>query len=474
MEKQGIRGPPYKFLHGNNKEVELMMREAIAKPMDLSHDTFSKVQPYIYTWTKIYGDTFLSWVGPKPQLFIREPELIKEILNNKSWDYRKPDRNPIIEKLLGDGLASTNIQKKWAFHRKMANKAFNAECLKDMFSEMVKSTEEMLGRWRESDGREIEISSELRVLTQDIISRTAFGSNYLEGQELFNLFSKMAILVSSNVRKITFPGSGFFQSRDEVEAKILDTEIMRLMMKMIDSRKEKANNGESVGYGNDFFGMLLKSGHEIEDEAKLSLQDILDECKTFYFAGHETTFGLISWIIILLAMYPEWQDRARKEVTEVFGSSIPTMDGIGRLKIVNMIINETLRLYPSVTVLSRQLKKEVRLGKLTIPSGTEVVVPALALHYDSQQWGKDVHLFKPERFSQGITNAAKSPIAFLPFGFGPRMCVGLNFAILESKLAVSMILQRYSLLLSPSYHHAPVLMVTTRPQHGAPIIINPL
>ncbi|ERN17812.1 hypothetical protein AMTR_s00047p00171830 [Amborella trichopoda] len=104
---------------------------------------------------------------------------------------------------------------------------------------------------------------------------------------------------------------------------------------MIDSRKEKANNGESVGYGNDFFGMLLKSGHEIEDEAKLSLQDILDECKTFYFAGHETTFGLISWIIILLAMYPEWQDRARKEVTEVFGSSIPTMDGIGRLKIVS-------------------------------------------------------------------------------------------------------------------------------------------
>ncbi|KAL4184712.1 hypothetical protein AMTRI_Chr10g2500 [Amborella trichopoda] len=474
MEKQGIRGPPYKFLHGNNKEVEQMVREASAKPMDLSHNTFSRTQPYIYTWTKIYGDNFLSWVGPKPQLFIREPELIREILNNKNGDYQKPEMNRITEKLLGDGLASTNNEKKWAFHRKMANKAFNAEGVKGMFSDMVRSTEEMLGRWREKEGQEIEISSELRLLTQDVISRTAFGSNYLQGQKLFNLFSKMGILFSSNIRKVRFPGSGFFRFSDEVEAKILDAEIMRLIMKMIKAREEKANNGESVGYGHDFFGMLLKSGHDTKKDAKLSLQDILDECKTFYFAGHETTYGLITWIIILLAMHPEWQDKARKEVTEVFSSSIPTMDGISRLKIMNMIINETQRLYPAATIISRQVRREVKFGKLSIPSGTEVVIPALAIQYDPQQWGTDVHLFKPERFSQGAMNASKSPMAFIPFGFGPRMCVGLNFATLQTKVALSMILQRFSLLLSPSYRHAPITRVTTQPQHGAPIILNPL
>ncbi|ERN17801.1 hypothetical protein AMTR_s00047p00166310 [Amborella trichopoda] len=103
---------------------------------------------------------------------------------------------------------------------------------------------------------------------------------------------------------------------------------------MIEAREEKAKNGESMGFGHDFFEMLLKSGHDTEEDSKLSLQDILDECKTLYSAGHETTYGLITWIIILLAMHLEWQDKARKEVTEVFSSSIPTMDGTSGLKLV--------------------------------------------------------------------------------------------------------------------------------------------
>ncbi|ERN17806.1 hypothetical protein AMTR_s00047p00168890 [Amborella trichopoda] len=109
-----------------------------------------------------------------------------------------------------------------------------------------------------------------------------------------------------------------------------------MLMKMIKAREEKVKNGESDGYGKDFFGTLLESNHDTQDGAKHSLQDIIDECKTFYFAGHETTNGLLIWAVVLLAMHPKWQEKARKEVIEAFGFNTPTIDGVNRLKIANL------------------------------------------------------------------------------------------------------------------------------------------
>ncbi|KAL4184709.1 hypothetical protein AMTRI_Chr10g2480 [Amborella trichopoda] len=438
MEKQGIRGPPYKFLHGNNKEVLQMAMESAMKPMDFTHDILPRVQPHIYAWSKIYGNSFLSWDGTKPQLFIRDSEFMREVLNNKHGDYQKPDFLSVSKRLFGDGLIATSDEKKWAHHRKLANKAFNAECLK--------SVEEMMKRWRDNEEKEIEVFNEFRILTLDVISRTAFGSNYLEGKDKLELLEKLVKLVASNIRKFRFPGTG----------------------------EEKVKNGECDGYGKDFLGMMLESNHDTQVGVKYSSQDILDECKTFYFAGHDTTSGLLTWTVVLLAMHPEWQDKVRKEVIEAFGSDTPTIDGVNRLKIMNMIIHESLRLYPPAVFIVRKLKRTTRFGELIIPSGIEIVLSPIAVHHDPGQWGNDVNLFKPERFLQGPVNAAKSPMAFLPFGYGPRNCAGLNFANLEAKLALSMILPRYAFMPSPSYRHAPIMRLTLGPQHGVPIIINPL
>ncbi|XP_020530436.1 cytochrome P450 CYP749A22 isoform X3 [Amborella trichopoda] len=467
MEKQGIRGPPYKFLHGNNKEVGLMVMESSAKPMDFSHDIFPRVQPHFYSWIKIHGSVLLCWLGPKPQLIVTDPELIREILNNKRGDFQKPKKNSIVKRLLGDGLVSANGEK-WVRHRKLANKAFNGESLRGVLSKMVISVEEMISRWRDYEGRDTEISGEFRVLTLDVISRTAFGSSYLQGKNMFDLLAKLGKIVASNVQKIDFPGSGLFQSKDEAEAKILDQQITKSIMKMIEAREKKVRNGDANGYGDDYFGMLLQS----QVNSNISLQDIVDECKTFYLAGHETTSALLTWTVVLLAMHPEWQERARKEVIQVLGSNTPSIDGLAQLKIMNMLINESLRLYPPVLFLTKASIRKVRVGKFTIPSGMELVVPPLAAYHDPSQWGDDVNLFKPERFAQGVTTAASTQVSFIPFGYGPRICVGLNFATLEAKVALSMILRCYTFTLSPSYQHAPALRITMGPQHGAPIIIH--
>ena len=142
---------------------------------------------------------------------------------------------------------------------------------------------------------------------------------------------------------------------------------------------------------------------------------------------------------------------------------------------MNMIFNESLRLYPPVVTMERKIGREVRLGKHVLPANVEITIPCLALQHEPQIWGEDVLLFKPERLSEGVAKATKNNIAaFLPFGLGPRSCVGSNFATMETKIALSMILQRFSFTLSPAYIHSPYRLLTVRPQHGVQVMLRSL
>lgn len=134
-----------------------------------------------------------------------------------------------------------------------------------------------------------------------------------------------------------------------------------------------------------------------------------------------------------------------------------------------MILYEVLRLYPPAVTFTRKSYKQMEIGGVTYPAGVIVELPVLLIHHDPNIWGSDAHEFKPDRFAEGISKASKNPGAFLPFGWGPRICIGQNFALLEIKMALCMILQCFKLELMPSYTHAPYSMVTLRPMHGAQI-----
>lgn len=137
-------------------------------------------------------------------------------------------------------------------------------------------------------------------------------------------------------------------------------------------------------------------------------------------------------------------------------------------------MNESLRLYPPTIATIRRAKKDVDLGGYKIPRGTELLIPILAVHHDQAIWGNDVNEFNPGRFSEGVARAAKHPVAFIPFGLGVRTCIGQNLAVLQTKLALAMILQRFSFRLAPSYQHAPTVLMLLYPQYGAPIIFQHL
>lgn len=139
-----------------------------------------------------------------------------------------------------------------------------------------------------------------------------------------------------------------------------------------------------------------------------------------------------------------------------------------------MILNESLRLYPPIVATIRRAKVDVELGGCKIPSGTELLIPILAVHHDQTLWGSDANDFNPARFSEGVARAAKHPVAFIPFGLGVRQCIGQNLAILQAKLTLAIMLQRCTFRLAPRYQHAPTVLMLLYPQYGAPIIFQRL
>lgn len=141
---------------------------------------------------------------------------------------------------------------------------------------------------------------------------------------------------------------------------------------------------------------------------------------------------------------------------------------------MNMVLLEVLRLYGPVSVLNRKASRDTKLGDVTIPKDTVVLLPLMLIHRDREIWGADADEFNPLRFENGIPKAAKHPNAFMSFSVGPRVCVGQNFAMVEAKIVMAIILGRFSFSLSPDYKHAPIDDLTLKPQYGVPILLKPL
>ncbi|KAI9083509.1 hypothetical protein K1719_034451 [Acacia pycnantha] len=479
LRRQNLKGNSYRLGFGDLKEMGHMIQEAKSKPINLDDDIIPRVLPFHHQMIQNYGKNSFMWFGPNPVVTIANPEDIKEVFSNISV-FEKVSNNP-LGKLLITGLIELNGEK-WMKHRRVINPAFHLEKLKLMLPAFYESCNGMVKKWvrlvneNESGCCEIDVWPFFQSMTSDVISRTAFGSSYEEGQRIFQLQTEQILLTLKVFRSVYIPGWRFVPTKLNRRLKEINKEIQALVRGIIHKREKAREAGQAPS--GDLLDILLESNHkEIKDNGNnksmgMSIEDVIDECKLFYLAGQETTAVFLNWTIMLLCKYPNWQSQAREEVFQVFGTQTPDYDGLNRLKLVSMILYEVLRLYPAAAILTRVTSKDTKLGNMTLPTGTRVGIPVIQVHHDSQLWGEDAKEFNPHRFSEGISKATKNRCSYVPFAGGPRICPGQNFALLEAKMALSLILQNFSFEFSQSYTHAPFSVLTIHPQYGTHIILR--
>jgi PHYB activation tagged suppressor 1 len=296
--------------------------------------------------------------------------------------------------------------------------------------------------------------------------------------------------------------------------KLLRTKITAMMEARVAAAS--CGSGRGGGYGDDLLGLLLEAWSPAEpperqagsdDEGTtttLTTGEVIDECKTFFGAGQETTATLLVWTMFLLSTHPQWQDKVREEVLREFpggDGDVPNSDTLSRLKLVrtvhtyaalnsqddkllqddrracvqlHMVLLETLRLYPPIVYIQRTTASDVVLKGIEVPQGTVVSIPIGLLQRDREVWGSDADEFNPLRFSNGVARAATDPHALLSFSLGPRACTGKSFGIIEAQIVMAVILRKFTFSLSPTYVHKPKYVVSLTPKCGMPLIFKNL
>ncbi|GMH26543.1 hypothetical protein Nepgr_028386 [Nepenthes gracilis] len=490
LQSQGISGPPpSSFLLGNIPQIhkiKLQMRSNMASaaaishlpphPLPLCHDWPSILFPHFKQWQNQYGSIFLYSTGNMQILCIMDPDMVKEIGLCTSLDLGKPsylskERGP----LLGLGILSSS-GPFWAFQRKTIAPEFYVDKVKGMVGLMVAATSTILRSWYDkidSSGgtANISVDEDLRSLSADIISRAAFGSSYSQGKEIF---LKLRALQKAMAESpfVGIPGSRFFPTRNNSQIRRLNKEINSMILKLVKERTEATQE-------QDFLQMILEGAKIYGDHANATLnidhdRFIVDNCKNIYFAGHETTAVAAAWSLMLLAAYPDWQARARDEVLEICRNGLLDADHLRNMKVLTLVIQETLRLYPPVMFVVRAALQDMKLKDVELPKGIDIQIPISFLHHNKDLWGFDVHEFNPQRFASGIAGACKVPQAYMPFGLGPRVCLGQHFAFVELKVILSRILSKFSFSLSHAYQHSPAFRLVIEPEHGVSLLIRSL
>ncbi|KAF8691790.1 hypothetical protein HU200_040192 [Digitaria exilis] len=473
LRRAGFDGPKPSFPLGNLPEISATLLKATSSSrkqgdVEEEREMHARVFPYFARWRASFGKVFVYWLGTEPFLYVSDPEFLKAATGGaqgKRWgkpDVFRRDRMPMF----GRGLVMAEGDE-WVRHRNAIAPAFSSANLAGMVGVMAEATAGMLDRWaQEIVGGDGVVDVERGVVRNaaEIIARASFGVGQDDGALVFDKLQAMQALLFQSNRLVGVPLARLLHVRRTYQAWRLGRDIDALLMRIIDARRRRTSKGKD----DDLLSLLLAAGSSSKTGGKLlSTRQLIDECKTFFFGGHETTALALSWTLLLLAAHPEWQDALREELETT----------TGRLTKMGWVMNEVLRLYPPSPNVQRQALEDILLpGGQQVPRGTNMWVDVVAMHRDPALWGHDAHLFRPERFAADPPRQhAHRPMGcFLPFGFGGRICVGRNLTAMEYRIVLAMTLRRFRLEVAPQYRHDPRVMLSLRPSAGIQLRLTPL
>jgi cytochrome P450 len=411
-------------------------------------------------WARDYGDVVWARFGPRYLVFVNHPDLVEEVLVNQNRKFIKHYRLRDATRTLGQGLLVSEGEF-WRGQRKLAQPAFHRERIAAYGELMVDLTERSIGTWAHGQIRDAQ--DDMMRLTLEIVAKTLFDAEV--GRDSADVSAAMETLMRAFVvrtaRLISPPH--WVPTPMNIRVEIAIRRLERILLSIIGERRE---SGKDHG---DLLSMLLRAQDE-ESGRRMSDSQLRDEMMTLFMAGHETTANTLAWTWFLLSGHPEAEARLHAELDHVLGGRPPTVADLPRLPYTENVINETLRAYPTVWMLGREAIEPVELGGYLIPVGTTIFMPQWVIHRDGR-WFDDPGVFRPERWQGGLMQRIHR-YAYFPFGGGPRICIGNNFALMEAALVLATIARKFRLKLAPDADVTPLATITLRPAHGVKVVLS--
>ena len=403
-----------------------------------------------------YGDIVRIPLFFQHRILLNRPDLIEQVLLFQQSKFHKSELiRRATKRLLGQGLLISEGES-WRRQRRLAQPAFHRQRINEYAATMVERARTFAGEWR--DGAVIDIAGEMMRLTMEIAVRTLFGttlSNEAQqvGQAVTFLMRYELRRLRSPVRiPLSWPTPA--NHRAERAYQFLDSVVYRI----ISERKSQGGGDDR----SDLLSLLMSAVDE--DGSQMTPQQLRDETMTLFLAGHETTALTLAWTWYLLSENPAVEALLHEELASVLSGRSPEAAELSRLPFLHAIIHEVLRLYPPAYILSRTSVAPVSLGGYEFPAGTTILMSQWLTHRDPRYF-EDPDAFRPERWLDGLEERLPAG-AYLPFGDGPRRCIGQGFALVEAALVLATLAQQFSLRLIPGYPVIPEPLVTLRPRNG--------
>ena len=412
--------------------------------------------------TRDYGDVAQFHMGPQRVFILNHPDLIKDALVTHQDAFMKGRALQRAKRLLGEGL----LTSEGAHHRRqrrLAQPAFHRQRIESYAAVMVDYAARHAGRWQ--DGDTIDVAHEMMRLTLAIVGKTLFDAE-VESEageiggaltDIMELFQMLLLPYSEYLEKLPLPQTRKFQ---RARAR-LDAVIYRII-------EERRQGGGDRG---DLLSMLLLAQDEEGDGGGMSDEQLRDEVMTIFLAGHETTANALAWTWYLLSQHSEVESKLHAEIDTVLENTrLPTAEDLPRLPYAEMVLAESMRLYPPAWTIGRLALKDFQAGEYVVPAGSLVLMSQFVMHRDARFY-PDPLRFDPERWTPAAKET-RPPYSYFPFGGGPRRCVGEGFAWMEGVLLIATIARHWRMRLLPNHPVVEHPRLTLRPKHGIRVTLE--
>jgi cytochrome P450 len=411
---------------------------------------------YLEGLTARFGDLVAFPMPRTPVLLVNEPTGVHRVLVDNARGYAKRTAQyGSLGAVTGSGLLTADGDE-WRRRRRILQPAFHHSTVGAVGGHAVRAARQVVERWeRLPDGTVVDIEAEALRVTLEVVAHALFGSDLrARGDEVVRAVDDALHSVISRVRT---PHPRWLPT--PVNRRLIDAvaTLDRLCAQLVRERRAAASADD------DLLALLLASA---STEGGLSDQEVRDEIVTLVVAGHETVASALTWTLLLLGQHPEEQRRVHDELDAELSGRAATAADWRTLTVARSVVDEALRLFPPAWVLSRRAVSDDVVSGVHVPAGALVVVSPWLVHRDAKRWPEPGR-FDPTRFSSDRSAAPTSD--YLPFGVGPRLCIGRDFARLELVLLLATLLQRFRVTPVPGHRVTVDALVTLRPHGGLPL-----